>query len=386
MAWVERHKAGIWAFLVATAYFPGIYGGEFVLRWAVIALGAPLVCRFDPRRIYAPILWLVALGVAWAAFEAAVSPVPLTGWGEWFCLVILVGAFIAGANLGEIDDAFAGAAIGIGISSVICIAQWFGWNAIPQHPGPAGLFYNREILAEFAAPVVLWALLKRRWMLVAITAAVPVLTESRVAVLTVAVGLLFAWRTSWRIKLPVAVFTVFVGIASVAVLGIGKFDSAGQRLVLWGAAWLSMTFQGRGMGWFEGAHPFELYAHSDILQSIVELGVGSVLLLAVLPTIIWLRHGTHLERTILSALCVEIAVSFPLHTPAAGFLVALVAGVLARRGDLVLVGQHQLGISADRSLQGARSAAFAGAGGFSDLTLPLRAVVARRPRVATAGS
>lgn len=383
MGWVERHKAGIWAFLVATAYFPGIYGGEFVLRWAVLAIGAPLVCRFDPRKIYGPILAMLACGVAWATFSTAYSPAMLNGFGELFCLVILGGVFIAGANLGEIDDAFAGAAIGIGVSSVVCVAQWFGWNALPQHPGPAGLFYNREILAEFAAPVVLWGLLRRRWALAGVTAIPPLLAESRVAALAVAVGLLFAWRARWSVKIPVAITVGLIGVVSVIFLGLAKFDSAGQRIVLWGAAWLSMTFQGRGMGWFEAAHPFELYAHSEFLQAIVELGVGSVLFLGVLPVIIWLGHGTRVERAIISALCVELAVSFPLHTAPTGFLVALVAGALARGGDLVLVGQHQLGISDDRGHAWSRHPALAGAGRIRGVAVSIRAIFAHRTRVAT---
>ena len=318
--------------------------GEYIPRWTVIAVGVPLASGFDFGAVWPPVRALMLAGLAYAAFSLSASPDRLGGALELYFLLVLCGAFVLGAELATLDDVMEGLALGIGVSSLLCVAQALGWEGVPQASVPAGLFYSRELLAEFAAPVALWAVVAKRPWLLLLTLPPILLCHSRVAVLALAVGLLFAFRPrSKTIFAALAVLIAVSGFAAMLALGPEKFHNAGLRLTIWGATAMAVTPFGNGLGWFHAAHPIEDYAHSDVLQAVAEMGVGSAFFLAVMPLAFWRNGSDRGVRCAFVAVCIEAFVSFPLHMPATGFLAAVCAGHLcgARRG--LRLGQHHGG-------------------------------------------
>ena len=331
-------------FAVSAAYWPGILSAAYTPRWAVIAVGLPFVPGF---RLGGPMLWLLGWLVVLGAMSLRLSPDQLTGFFELICIVLLCGTFIFGAALPSLDDLMIGLGVGLAISSCLTVMQALGWDGLPQSAAPAGLFYNREVLAEFAALVMVWAMLRPRWV-IAFAAFVPVvLCYSRIAILTVLLGLLYAWCGRSKLRWTVSGCGLLILAAgSLFAMGFGKAASADHRLILWGATILAFEPFGHGLGWFQAAHPVEEFAHSDVLQAIVELGYGAVALVIIPIAAFWRKRGSVAERALFAAACFQMVVSFPLHMPAQGFLVAAVAGYLACGGAVVRLGQH-LGTSDD---------------------------------------
>lgn len=327
------------AFLAAVVYVPGIYSVAGMPRWWVIAIGLPLASTLDLRALWWPITALMAGIVAWAAASVAFAPHPHAAALEAVLVGITCLGAVAASNLDDgIGDVLAGLAGGVAVSAALCVPQTLGWwSPVAQSSVPAGLFYNSEVLAEVAAPLLVWAALSRRWAL-AIAMAVPVaLCHSRVALIAGMVGLLWAWRPRWWVWAGLGCAALAAGYAGLMWFGLSKFASAIDRLGLWITAWYSLTPLGRGIGWWAAAHPgpYEEFAHSDAIQAVIELGPAAALIAAIPALILWRGRGTLGERAAYVAICFEALVSFPLHLPVGAFLGAVLAGGLARRGAVV---------------------------------------------------
>ena len=326
----SRFRMGIWGFLVAAAYGPGMLSAAFVPRWIVIAVGVALIGPLDSHNLAKPVRWLLLAALLAGSLSVLFSPDPRGGLLELFYFAALCGVLVVASGFDSIESALRGLCAGLAISSVLCVWQTSGWSPVPQSSAPAGLFYNREVLAEFAAVLVVWALLRREWLCVS-AAIVPVLLcNSRVAFAAIAVGLFAAWRAGWRTKAFMAGVIVICGLASLFVLGFDKFASGGTRIVIWGATAMAVTPLGHGLGWFLAVHPAEQFAHSDLLQAFAELGIGAMPLILIFLVALICGKGNRAERAAFIAISVECVVSFPLHVPASAFLAFLLAGYLVR--------------------------------------------------------
>lgn len=318
-------------FAVAAAYGPGLPSEALAPRWAAIAVGVPLVSRLDPRALGAPLCALLAILVGFGALSLAWSPAPFAGTQELFFILMLCGVCLAGAGLDDLDGVMTGLGLGLLLSSVIAVVQWLGWEPVAHGSGrPGGLFFNSEVLAEFSALVLVWALLRPRWWLVGVALVPLLLCQSRVAVLTALAAVFYVSYPRPR-GLRVLLGAMIVSIGGVAIVSVGadKLASAGERIILWLAMGEAITPLGRGLGWVEAALPVQSFAHSDVLQILVEFGWPGALLI-LLPIAAFRRHrGNLAERALLVAVCFQAVVSFPLRVPASAFVAALVAGYLA---------------------------------------------------------
>ena len=339
---------GLLGFLAATAYWPGIASAAFVPRWVIIAVGLPIVFRLDPRDAG----WIMGVTlaelVALSALSLRLSPDPMGGTLDLFYIVLLCGVFFAGAGIGSADAAMRGMGWGIVLQAPLAVAQWYGFDWLPHgSPFPAGLFYTSECYAELAAIVLPWAIVKREWSIVAGSLLPLALCHSRIAIAVVLLSLCWVMPMPRRwLKPALLSLALVLGIASLFVLGVPKIASAGQRIVLWGATIMGLSYEGHGLGWFYRAHPIEQFAHSDALQAVAEIGPVALALVSI-PWMAWRRRrrGSRAERAAFVAVCIEVLVSFPLHFPATGFLAALLAGRLAGvgprlRGAASLGGGH----------------------------------------------
>lgn len=340
---VADYKTAASGFMVAVAYWPGMLSPAYVPRWAALAIALPLLMNLDPRSVPSAVrgslLFVLAMALIATAFT---SPDSAGGYLELFYGALLCLALCAGANLIRIDDLMLGAGAGLALSSVLAVTQYTGlWSPIPQTSIPAGLFHNSEVLGEFAALILTWAIVRRNWVLVVVGAIPVALCGSRVAVLMVAVGLLYAfWPRAWWLRFGVTMAVIAAAVASLILL---KSGSADHRLTLWVATVFSWKLFGNGLGWFQANYPQEGFAHSDALQAVGEIGIGALALLTIPVVVFWRKRGTDAERATFLAGCIACVVSFPLHFPASAFVLAMLAGFLVSDWGHVRVPQHQRG-------------------------------------------
>jgi hypothetical protein len=383
--WLGGHRMVLLGFAVSTAYVPTILQAAFAPRWIAIAIGVPLVSTMDPRNIPESLRWvlLFLLGVAAIATTWA-SPDPMGGYLELFFMVLLALSFLAGAGMASIDDVMTGIGLGLTVSALITLFEF----STPSDQGrdemtgaaPTALFYNSEVYAEFAALVFVWAIARVRLTIAAVTLLPLMLCNSRIAILTAAIGALYTYGPKSKIKMAGAI----LGLAALAaallfVFGISKMGSADQRLILWGSTILAWTQFGHGLGWYNVAQPGLEFAHSDAIQLIAELGIGGFAALAIPFVVFRKQRGNHAERALFIAICFQSIVSFPLHFPASGFLAAIVAGYLvSNRADLRM-GELDGGIQDGGGLRrlDATDQGFAGAGGRRGGAIPIRPVLAQ---------
>ena len=377
---LARYKTAALGFAVAAVYWPGMIAGAFMPRWAVIAFGVPLVSRLDPRNLPDTMKFVLLFLVALGAVSLMASPYPLAGVQDLLFIIFLCGTFLLGAEQDSLDRIMGGVALGLGVSTVMVIGQYFGWMGPPHDSTlPAGLFFNSELLGEFAALVFVWGALKRNWT-VAIVAGLPVLlTQSRVGVIAIIVGLFYALglRSVW-LNMAIVAGVILIAAAMAAGFGfdISKMQSALHRITLWGAAILAWTPFGNGLGWGTAAFPYEQFVHSDAIQAATELGVGAIVALAIPFVAFRNNRGTNAERALFVACCVEIAISFPLHFPATGFVAAVVAGYLVSARPVVWLGSDVSGTENGfrHQRRNAASARVAGRGGWGGFTLSVRSL------------
>lgn len=361
--WLAEHRLAVLGFAVAVAYWPTFLQGAFTPRWIVIAVGLPLVCSLDPRNvppgIRGVLLFLFGLAVISTTFS---SPDPLTGYYELIFVFLLCVAFIAGAGMVSIDDVMTGLGAGLGVSSYIVLM------ALNDNDGRgsedlAALFFNKEVLAEFAALVFVWAVARPNYF-VAATSIIPVLfCGSRIAVLVAAIGILYAYRPASKWKMA-GIITAIALAAMLAVFafGPGKMVSAEHRLTLWIAVTMAWTQFGHGLGWFLTYYPLEQFAHSDAIQMVAELGIGAFVVLFIPYYAFRNGGGNRAERATLFAACIQVCVSFPLHFPASGFVVAVVAGCVVGAGNRLRLGARDGRVEDGAGVQ-REAAAYSGASG-----------------------
>lgn len=359
-----EHRAGVWAFLVAVAFIHGIMSAAFAGRWAIIALGVPLVAQIEFK--FSPFVrFCLAFGTAWAAVSLIATPDLRGGVFELFFLIVLVGVMGTASQLKSLGSALSGLCLGVGVSSLFCLSSIFGHTLVDQGSSRfAGLFYNSEVLTELAAPLFVWAVVSRRWPMAACTVLPLFINGSRISVLAAAIALVYGCRSlPWRYLASVALAGGAAVLAMALSRDIWTLGSFGERVVFWISTAMAITPLGNGIGWYRASHLTQEFAHSDVLQAMAELGIG-VACFAVIPVVIfWRDRGENAERAAFLALCVEMAISFPLHVPATAFLVALLAGYLVRDRGVVRVG------TVDRRIHdgqdGGRASALSGVGSFA---------------------
>ena len=329
------------------AYWPGLVSAAVAPRWSLLAIGLPAISWLDPRRLSTAALVGLSFGITHAALTVIAMPAGsgrLTGTLELYHLLIFGAAILAGAGLSSLDGVMKGAGAGMAICSGIAIAQMFGWDGITQAAVPAALFFNRDILAETAAILVVWGLFRPVYWVAAAGAVPLALCQSRTALLMF--GVPFAWwllRKAPRNTIP-ALLLLGLGLGGVALwfsIGPGKIASVSERLMAWSECLHRLSAWGYGLGSFTEAFPRMEYAHSDILQAASELGLGTLFFVAPFVVAFRGRSDTEAEPLALIAGTVCLAVAFPLHMPASTLLIGLLVGFLARRREPLRMARHE---------------------------------------------
>ena len=302
---------------LSLAFWPGLHSPSLAPKWAVLALAGPLLARRMPTGA------LILL--AWPAITLTWSPAPLPGAGDLIHLGIILGAFLALRENAE--DFLWGAVCGIALQAPLIAAQLLGFTGVEQlSTPPAGLFLNRDILGEAAAPLAVWLLLQRR------------------ALGLVLLGVVLASGSRIAIGLSGAALVLTPGLWPIGLLGIaaasglladpGRAQAALERISIWSTTALEAPFWGAGLGSFAARWPFWEYSHSDLLQAAYELGwIPAAAILAWAVGLARFAWRSPVGGAFLVFLC-EAVFDFPLHTPLAAAIGTALAArlVLARSG------------------------------------------------------
>lgn len=351
--------AGVTAFAVTAAYWPGIYGAGSAPRMACLAVLVTAALLFIRVRMTA-VHWAFLGLLLYSAITGLWGLVTTEwAWGMWW-LILMFASFCLGHETEDSGPMYMGAALGLVPSAVAVVFQMSGNWSWDQVAPPSGLFVNRNFMAEAAALSVIAIAHSRRWTVLTVPAFCLLMAKSKGAFLAVAVaGVLWVWRRSRIAALGLCVLF----LCAAAVL-IPNALSVEIRTQVWADGIRGLSFFGAGIGEYFSTVPSHStnlnaafarveYAHNEYLHFAYEIGVGSVLLWAVF--IAALQGELESERLVLVGALVMSFFSFPLHLPATGFVAFFVAGRLCRgrpvvgffanvRGDFVQSGEKPAGL------------------------------------------
>lgn len=342
------------AFAVAVGFCPSFLESAGTPRWIILSLVVPWLV-LHRAWVVTPAHRLGAAYIAWIAIGALWS----WAWTETLLrvweLALLGGVFCLASAQERIKPAVMAFCAGIALSGFLAVPQAMGWTWIHQVAEPAGLFMNKNYLAEAGALALVAAVVYRAWWLVPGCALAALLPQSRGAV--AALGILaVVWL--WRRDRATAVGAALIGAIYLVwqFQGADPIDSSlGSRVSFWINA-LAMAWEhpfGTGSFWAAypafhdawwptttGAYRIDMRpqnAHNDALTILAEHGVVGLILMGWFCVLVFRNTGR--ERWILGCFLALGTVNFPFYNPATGFLAAMVAGWLCRdRHDLRVVG------------------------------------------------
>lgn len=333
--------------LLSVIYWPAIFAAPTMPRWWLIAVAVPLLCPLNIRKVDRVAALLFGAGLFWGAITIFTQWSVEDGALPFYNLIILGLVAVAAASVEDLNPTLYAMALGGALSGIVCVLQIFHISFLPMiGERPTGLFYNSEVLAEFIAPVFVWAFLKKKLVLSSLLMIPLLVCQSKIALVAAAIGLILATFRNIYVRAAILVSAIVIIFAGSTLLGLHWEGTATHRLTLWGAALFSIVPLGHGFGWWYAAHPFgyEEFAHSDVLQLLVENGLGGIFFIAIPVMVFWRGVDDKILGATFASLCFEGCVSFPIHLPATAFLVFGLAGYLSRAGARLRVPQRRRGM------------------------------------------
>lgn len=317
-------------FILAIAYVPFISGASMAGRWAVMAIAFAYFAQ-SPRFTLATtlgIVWIICITI-----NATDHPESLYAIYTWAIITCGYCAKI------ELNSGLKGLAYGVVISALFMVPQQFGWKGIEQTIWPAGLFTNKNFLAEISLLALIGAIHTRQWFCIPLLAMAVVLPQSKGVYVAAWVALImFTWGYSRYAAVFMAALLINTAVLFVAY---GNLHTLNHRVNIWQDTIDAITLFGHGTGMFRvefpqfaattdtiGSRPAN--AHNDWLELVFEHGALSAVFAAFYAAILW--QANKLERILLGTIAVLSLAAFPLHNPATAFVFALAAGSAGRRG------------------------------------------------------
>ncbi|MDZ4253544.1 MAG: hypothetical protein U1A72_13335 [Sulfuritalea sp.] len=335
------------SFLVAVAWWSEFVEPANTAKWIALSALVPLAF-LRARYVWTWAHVGVALWLALAALSLLWTPSVLDGTLALWQFALLAAVFFAGSSLtaNGVRACLLAFAIGVGVSGLVALAQAFGTLELNQVSPVAGLYFNKNQLAEVGLLALVAALIYRAWWALPGAALAFVLPMSRGAGVALAlVGCVWLWRRSRAAAVIFATLPLAMGAVYLIELPTGD-HTVGYRLALWSVTLQNLTLFGHGIGSFTAAFPafaaaspvpvpdgvfrFALdpgSAHNDLIQLASDTGVAALLLAAVV--IAALRNGSdEAPHLVLVAFAGLALVAFPLYSPVQAFVGALCAGYL----------------------------------------------------------
>lgn len=312
--------------IISTISVPG-WTGKFVpTDWAVLSLVLIPSLWLQVRMNWYH--WLGLTFLAYAALSAAWAPFLVdSGWIGWK-LLILALAFRWGSALDDLRPLYKGLALGMGVSSIICIFQHFGFHPVDSPGLPAGLFYSSIAMGGISALVITCLASEGLWLWAIPCIPALVLAGSRGAWLLIALMLV--------INLSRRLWPALLLLAACGFVMMGMHHPSDIiRLACWQAALSNLHFFGNGLGSFQSIYlqiSGQLYhaefVHNDYLHLLYELGIGAVLIFWLVFALAWDKRNEPGWQPLV-AILIFATFSFPIHIPLMAFIGGIVAGHLS---------------------------------------------------------
>lgn len=314
-------------FLAAVGYWYGGIDAATALRWSVFAVGVPLIFVMKPN------LWNEAPPLALELI--VICLILLLGTSFWsrdiltsadaaIHFTIMAGAYALGAAVIELRPLWIGMAYGVAVSAAIAVAQALGGlTFFEQTVSPAGLFVNKNFLADAGAVATIICIAYRRWVLLGFALAALLLPASYAAI----GGVLGAVAMYIRERRPKTYHVLLAAL--VTGLGFGLFSrlSGDVRLMQYAAALPQLTWFGNGLGGYLLDFPNIEHVHFDALELIYDAGIFALPAIALFAyAALWGKNEP--ERSILIAILAIGILSFPLFNPLTACAAAVAAGHL----------------------------------------------------------
>lgn len=285
-------------------WLPYLYSPAETPRWAALAICAAIMLLASSWRTRgseprATALDYLALGLfGWALVSLFWTPNLRDGIGEALKWLWLACLYVVGRRSFTMRPLIAGAAVGLGVSSVLAVWEVaFGHRPfVAESAAPAGLHVNGITLAGAASVVLVGALAHRMWWAAILVAPAVLLAHSKSAWLALAIcGIWALWQTG-RPWPTMASFAAIWGAAGAFLLfsdQIMAIGSVTERAMIYRAVGSGISFVGNGLGSLRDQFPLldhhldilrwrVDHAHSDWLQIAFELGVPGAMLAVVL--------------------------------------------------------------------------------------------------------
>lgn len=332
-------------FCLTVCFIPWFPGAGTVTRWVLMSLWVPWLFTLDLKRLsYGHVIY--ALFLLWCAATFTWTADPWLGVKYFWQFVLFGALFCIGADADNPAGVFKALALGMLVNAVVVVLQHYGWDTGGQSKPPGGLFFNKDVGADFAAMVLVGCIGYRVWwglpgLLVGLF-----YQNSKAALLGLfIVGVFYflhlfpRWRWRW------ATMSVAALILVAGAYHYSGYSTSVQRYAIWLDTIDGLTFWGRGIGslfttFGQYASRYSpLYArvnhpHNDLLQIWYEMGVPGVVL-AVAFTYQVLKGTQLTDKLVFVVFLVEGCFGFPLYVPATMALAAFAAGRLCR--DRVVV-------------------------------------------------
>jgi len=314
--------------IVSSIQVPGWIGAVIPTAWLALFVIVPcLLFKYNIEVTLAHILG--SLFLLYAGLSLLWAPNFNIAFFEYCKLLVLGGVFCIGSCVQDLRNVFKGLAIGLGISVIVALAQYFfDWNGVFKiYPYiPVGLFINPDLLCEFSAVMLLVLIAARLWFWLPVTLPGLLLVHSRAAILGLTIGLgMWAWRKSKALVVILAIICI-----AVFYFKANAFNSAYDRLIIWIDTARNLTIFGHGVGSFDLLYPAfatmdtsiarPMAAHNDWLQLIFDLGIGVAFLVPIFIK----------KNIVLLSIAAIAFFDFPLHVPVLAFIWVLVAGHAVR--------------------------------------------------------
>lgn len=317
--------------IVSICFIPGYVGAIIPTQWAVLTVLLPL--GLWRSGVFTPAHLAGLAFMAWSALSITWAPNTWDAFnGLWF-LSLWALAFWFGTTVTDFRPLWQGLAVGLSVSSVVAMAQWFGYHPVLTVNGekPAGLLFNPVVLGSCAALVIIALVSQRQWWYIPGVVPALILSGSRGAFLVLAMTLLTRWM---RVRYILCAMALAAVVLVLSLDGL-ETDSDLTRLTIWGAALRELNLLGNGLGSFSTffllANRQLLYpgwVHNDYIQLWFEFGIGSIFILSLYWLV--LRQRTSDHWPIFFAFALMGLFSFPLWTPIPTFMACMVAGAVLR--------------------------------------------------------
>jgi hypothetical protein len=310
--------------ILPLSYIAGITGVSIPTYWAVLSALLPIALW--RKGTTASLHWIglgfllyVASSIAWTD--------PLDGVYRLWQMCILGLAFWLGTTSSTLRDLFKGLAVGLTVSSLFSVYQWFnGDPLLHMYAKAPGLMLNPMIHAEMLALVIVGLLAYRMWAYIPLLLPGMVTANSRGAWLALGIGSILCFER----RLLVISNLCLLGILAAVLLGAGTDV---QRMQYWQAAFQGLTLFGYGAGatlhaFFltpQGAQLIE-HIHNDYLQLAFEFGVFAIIPIGIYA--LALGRISLVEWPVFAIFALMSTFSFPFFHPALALVGTCVAGHL----------------------------------------------------------